>query len=57
MILPDVQPVFGFHAFAGHAGADHLGQAVDIDGVHIKRILDFATHGVGPWFGPEYPDL
>ncbi len=33
VVLPDVQAVLGLHALVGHAGAHHLGQPVDVDGV------------------------
>ncbi|NWG72776.1 MAG: AMP-binding protein, partial [Parvularculaceae bacterium] len=44
MILPQVQAVLGLHALVGDAGADHLGQAVDVDGVHVEGLLDLGAH-------------
>ena len=44
-------------ALVGDAGADDFGQAVDIDGMHVERLLDLAAHGVGPRLGAEDADL
>jgi hypothetical protein len=57
VIFPDVQAVLGFHALLRNAGANHFGQAVDIDGVHVESVLDFLAHGVGPRLGTEDADL
>ena len=40
VVLPDVQPVLGLDAFVGDAGPHHLGQAVDVDRVHVEGLLD-----------------
>ena len=53
MILPDVQAVLGLDAFLRDAGADHLGEAVDVGGVHVEGLLDLGAHRVGPWLGAE----
>ena len=38
MVLPDVQPVLGLDALVGDARAHHLGEAVDVDGVHVEGL-------------------
>ena len=57
MILPDMQAVLGLDAFLRDAGADHFGQAVDIGGVHVERLLDLGAHRVGPGLGAEDAEL
>ena len=57
MILPDMQAVFGFDALVGDARPHHLGQAVDIDRVHVEIVLDFGAHGVSPRLGAENANL
>ena len=57
MILPDMQPVFGFDAFIGDAGAHHFRQSVDVDRVDAERLLDFRAHGIGPGLGAENADF
>ena len=57
MILPDVQPVLGLDAFIGDARPHHLGEAVDVDRVHVERLLDLGAHRVGPGLGAEDADL
>ena len=57
MVLPDVQAVLGLHALVGDAWADHLGQAVNVDRVHVEGLLDLGAHGVGPGLGAEDADL
>ena len=57
MILPDVQAVLGLQAFLRHARADHLGQAVDVGGVHREGVLDFGAHRVGPGLCAEDADF
>ena len=56
MIFPDVEAVLRLDAFAGNAGAHHLGQSIDVDGVKIERFLDFLAHRVGPRLGTENAD-
>ena len=57
MILPDMQAVLGLDAFLRDAGADHFGQAVDIGGVHVERLLDLGAHRIGPGLGAEDAEL
>ena len=57
MILPDVQPVLGLHAFLRHAGADHFRQAVDVGRVHVEGVLDLGAHRIGPGLGAEDAEL
>ena len=52
-----MQAVLGLDALAGDARADHLGKAVDVDGVHVEGLLDLGPHGVGPGLGAEDADL
>jgi hypothetical protein len=52
-----MQPVFRLDAFLRDAGADHVGQAIDIDHVHIEGLFDFRAHGVGPGFGAKNADF
>ena len=56
VILPDGGAVLGLDAFLGHAGADDLGQAVDVHGVDAETRLDFLAHGIGPGLGAEDAD-
>ena len=56
MILPKHRAILGLGAFAGDAGADHLGQAVEIDGIDAEGGLDLRAHRVGPRFGPVHAD-
>jgi hypothetical protein len=53
MILPDMQTVFALHAFLRDAGAHHLGQSIDIGGVHVEGCFDLAAHRIGPRLGAE----
>ena len=57
MILPDVQAVLGLDALVRDAGTHYLGQAVDVDRMHIEGVLDLAAHRVGPRLGTEDADL
>ena len=57
VILPDVQPVLGLHAFHRHARTDHLREAVDVDRMHVESRLDLLPHGIGPGFRAEDADL
>ena len=57
VVLPDVRAVLGLDALAGDARPDHLRQAVDVDGVHVERLLDLVAHGVGPRLGAEQAHL
>ena len=57
MILPDVEAILGLHAFAGDAGADHFGQAIAVERVHVEGVFEFAAHRVGPWLGAETAEL
>ena len=56
VVLPDVQAVLGLHALLGDAGADHLRQAVDVDGVDVHALLDLAAHLLRPGFRAEDAD-
>ena len=53
MILPDVETVFGLHAFAGDAGPDHFGEAIAVEGVDVEGVFELVAHRVGPWLGAE----
>ena len=44
------------HSFAT-PGPDHLGQAVDVDRMHVEGLLDLGAHRVGPRLGAEDADL
>src|SRR5690606_22313187 len=57
VVLPDVQAVLGLHALAGHPGAHHFGQPVDVHGVDVEALLDLGAHLIGPGFGAEDADL
>ena len=57
MILPDVQPILRLDAFIGDARPHHLGEAVDVDRVHVEFVLDLAPHRVRPGLGAEDADL
>ena len=57
MVLPDRRAVLGLDAFAGDAGADHFGQAVDVEGVDVELALQLPAHRVGPRLGAEHADL
>ena len=57
VVLPDVQPVLGLDTLVRHARAHHLGQPVDVDGVHVELLLHLASHVVGPRLGAEDADL
>ena len=57
VVLPDVQAVLGLHTFIRDTRAHHFRQTVDIDSVHVERLFDLGTHGVGPGFGPENPHV
>src|SRR5579863_2658265 len=53
MDSPDVESVLGLDAFLRYAWADHLGESIDIGGVHAERLFDLLAHRVGPGFGAE----
>src|SRR5262249_2013373 len=57
VVLPDIEAIFGLHAFAGHAGPNNLGQAVGVDGMDVERALDLCAHRVAPWFCTAKGDL
>jgi hypothetical protein len=57
VILPDVQAVLGLDAFVGDAGAHDLGEAVDVDRMHVEGLFDLGPHGVGPGLRAEDADL
>ena len=52
-----MRAVLALDAFARHAGADHLRQAVIVDGVQVEGVLDLLAHGVGPGLGAAHRDL
>ena len=52
-----MQPVLGLDAFRGNARADDLRQAVDVDGLDPKPLLDLPAHLLGPGLGAEQADL
>ena len=56
MVFPDHRAVLGLDALAGDAGADHLGQAVDVNGVDAELALDFGAHAFAPGLGAEEAD-
>ena len=53
MILPDIKPVFFLNRLIGDTGAHHLGQAIDVDTMHIEAGFNFRAHGICPGFGAE----
>ena len=57
MILPDVEPVLRLDALVSDARPHHLREAVDVDRVHVERLLDLGPHGVRPRLRPEDADL
>ena len=48
-----MEPRLGFDAFDADAGADDLGEAVDVHGVQVEAFFDLLAHAFGPGFGPE----
>ena len=57
MVFPDHRAVLGLDAFAGDAGADDFGQAVDVDGVDAELPLDLGAHALPPRLGAKDADL
>ncbi len=57
VVLPHVEAVLRLDAFVGDSWADHLREAVDVDGVHVEARLDLAAHLLRPRLGAEDPDL
>ena len=53
VVLPHVQPVLGRRRLLCHAGTHHLGEPVDVDGVHGAPPLDLGPHLFGPGLGAE----
>ncbi len=56
MILPDRRAVLGLGAFLADAGADHLRQAVAIDGDQAEAALDLRPHALAPRLRPADRD-
>ena len=56
VVLPDVQTVLGLDALLGDPRPHHLGQAVDVDRVHVETLLDLGAHRLGPRLGAEDAD-
>jgi hypothetical protein len=52
-VLPEVQGSLALDALDPDPWADHLGQAVDVDGVDVHPPLHLAAHLVGPRLRPE----
>ena len=48
MILPDMQPVLGLHAFLRHTRPQHFRQAVNIGRIQPERAFDLAAQRVRP---------
>ena len=68
MIFQDMHAVIGLQTFHGNAGADHFGQAVDINCFDSQLMLDLFPHILAPWLGTvnthpklkvfrRYPDI
>ena len=53
MVFIDVQAVLA-GAFAGHAGADDLAEAVDVERLDAESLLDLLPHSLRPGFGAKY---
>jgi len=51
--IPNIQPVLFLDGLVGDARPHHLGEAIDVNRVHVEAFLDLLAHGVGPWLGPE----
>ena len=56
VVFPDGKPVLGLDALLRHARADHLGEAIDIDGVDVELLLDRLAHRRRPRLGAEDSD-
>jgi hypothetical protein len=56
VVLPDEEAVLRLDALARDAGADHLREPVDVDGVDAGALLDLGPHLVRPRLGAEQPD-
>ena len=56
VVLVDVEAGLGLDALAGHAGADDLREAVDVERLQGQQRLDLGAHGLAPGLGPEDPD-
>ena len=57
MVFPNVQSVFRLDAFVGNARTHHLGQAIDVDSVHVEGMFDLGAHRIRPRFGAENADF
>jgi hypothetical protein len=57
MVLPNIKSVLLLDALGGHAGTDHLREAVGIDGMDAGGALDLRAHSVAPRLGAEHRNL
>src|SRR5207248_2858903 len=55
-VLADVPATLRLDAFAGHAGTNNLGQAVNVERVDVQAALELSPHGLGPGLGSKHPD-
>ena len=57
MVFPNMQPVFAFDAFSGHAWAHNFGEPININRMHVKSLLDLFAHSVGPRLSAKNTNL
>ena len=55
VVFKHMEAGLGFEALDGHARAENLGQAVNVQGVEAEALFNLGAHALGPGFGPEDP--
>ena len=55
VVFKHMEAGLGFETLDGHARAEDLGQAVNVQGVEAEALFNLLTHAFGPGFRPENP--